>query len=71
MQTQERKYDDRKITIRGNETCNLSDLSKEERDIYFAGHEDGFEEGFKCAMWLLILLGSIGFLICAVISVVN
>jgi len=36
MQTKEEPYKDREVEIRG-ETCKLSELTKDERDIYFAG----------------------------------
>lgn len=43
MTPKELPYDDREITIRDRETVKLSELTKDERDIYFAGVDDGHE----------------------------
>lgn len=41
MTPTEQPYKDREITIRDRETVKLSELTKDERDIYFAGVNDG------------------------------
>ncbi len=41
--TKEREYDDREIILRDHEVCKLSDLTKEERDIFWAGYDDGHD----------------------------
>lgn len=52
--TKEREYDDKKIKLRDSEECMLSDLTKEERDIYFTGVDDGQKSGLNLAAFVFI-----------------
>jgi DNA-binding XRE family transcriptional regulator len=54
MNTTEEKYKDREITIRGRETCKLSDLTKEERDIYFSGFDKGGDRAMESFVFAII-----------------
>lgn len=53
--TKEREYDDRKIKLRDSEECMLSDLTKEERDIFFAGVDDGYTSGSNMAITVFLV----------------
>lgn len=61
MTPKELPYKDREITIRDRETVKLSELTKEERDIFFAGVEEGagvlnFRDILFICAFIIILL---------------
>lgn len=55
MNTKEKPYDDKEIEVRG-ETVKLSELTKEERDLYFAGKDDGSLEGVMYALYIVLVV---------------
>jgi hypothetical protein len=49
----EKSYQDRDIEVRG-ETVRLSELTKEQRDLFFAGVDDGFNDGKNFACYIML-----------------
>ena len=59
MESKEQNFKDKTIAIRGREEIKLSELSRDERDCYFAGHSDGSDESGMwaiCAVVVFLLL---------------
>lgn len=67
MTPKERPYKDKEINIRDRETVKLSELTKDERDIYFAGVKiGGVEAGDRAMLFvLLVMVITVGFVITA------
>lgn len=59
MTPKERPYKDKEINIRDRETVKLSELTKDERDIYFAGVKTGGVEADGRAMLFILLVTAV------------
>ena len=63
----EKDYDDRSFVINKDEKYMLSDLTDKERDIYFAGVNEGMIDGVKLSCYFILIVivitGAVSFIL--------